>query len=202
MLTTMFSQGNIGANTTPDETRVTQFISWTAAQIDLQFQSAGYVLPLAIISGETWPAHQTTYLQLVNTMAAAAMAGGYSLKPAPATAPGRQGGTGNIYGDLFNAELRKIFDPQTGQTTLRFRANYYAGSPAQISVTEPKGPTTDFLEGRFDPMRQYTQEQMADRILEIQDSMAYLQLNWDYMYGLFDINKGLGEGQYEDIRIL
>lgn len=201
MLTTMLSKGTFGAGSTPTDTVVDQFITWTAAQLDLQFQSAGYVLPLAVISGETWPTHQTTYLQLLNTMAAAAMAGGYSLKPAPAVSPGRQGGTGNVYGDMFNEELRKIYDPKTNQTTLRFRANYYAGSPAQVACTEPKGPTTDFLEGAFDPYREYLPNEIADRILEIQNSMKYLQLQWDYMYSLYDLDKGFGTGVYENTRV-
>ena len=192
MLTTMLSSGSFGAATTPNLDRVDQFITWISAQVDMQFSAAGYVLPLAVISGETWPTHQTTYLQLVTTMGAAAMAGGYSLRPAPATAPGRQGGSGNVYGDLFNEELKKIWDPQTKSTTLNFRADYYVGSPAQIACTEPKGPTTDFLEGRFDPTRELGLFDVADRVLVIQDSMKDLNLTWDYMYGLYDIDKGFG----------
>lgn len=196
MLTTMLSGAPIGASTTPKKTNTDQFITWISAQVDMQFSSAGYKLPLAAISGEDWPAHQTNYLQLITTMGAAAMAGGYSLRPAPAVGS-RQGGTGNAYGDLFNAELNRIFDPRTRTTTLNFRADYYAGSPAQIACTEPKGPTTDYLEGKFDPMRELDLFSVADRVLAIQQSMKDLNLSWDYMYGLYDIDKGLGSSIYE-----
>lgn len=194
LLRTTLSGAAIGASSVPDKPMVDQIINWVCAQIDLQFQSAGYVLPLDVVSGETWPTHQTTYLQLVATLGATAMAGGHALRPAPALGPGRQGGTGNSMQDLYNTELKKIYDPQTGRTTLNYRANYYTGTPAQVALTLPKGPTTDFMEGKFDLEREWDNHSVADRIMLVQSYMqsTYQSLQWDYMYGLFSINKGLG----------
>lgn len=194
LLRTTLSGNPIGTSTTPDKSMVDQIITWVCAQIDLQFQSAGYVLPLDVVSGETWPTHQTTYLQLVATLGATAMAGGHALRPAPALGPGRQGGTGNSMQDLYNTELNKIYDPKTGRTTLNYRANYYAGTPAQEALTLPKGPTTDWMEGKYDPYRELCAYDVADRILLVQSYMSssYKNLQWDYVYSLFSLNKGLG----------
>ena len=123
------------------------------------------------------------------------MAGGTALQPAPQLGPSWRTGTAdNSMQGLYNAELKKIYDPMTRTTMLNWRADYYAGTPAQIACTEPKGPTTDFMEGKFDPAREYNLFAVADRVLLIQSYMesSYKGLVWDYMYGLFDIDKGLG----------
>lgn len=183
--------------TTPNKTAVDEIINWVSGQMDMQFGMAGYVLPFSIISGETWPSHQTQWLGMVATLGAAAMAGGHSLRPAPAVAPSRLGGTGNVFQDLYNAELQKIFDMNTGHTAIRFRAQYYASTPAENALVTPKGPTTDFMEGRFDPMRYLPLFEMADRVLAIERTFTDRQISWDYLYSLF--NKGLGTGVYENI---
>jgi hypothetical protein len=197
LLQTPLAKQSIGVSTTPDTDTVTQAINWISAEIDTRLAAAGFVVPLVEVSGETWPTHQTTYLGLIATLGAAAMAGGFALSPAPALAPGKQGAGGNRLYTLYQAELDRIYNMQTGKTGLAFRANYYAGTPAQIAITEPRSPTTDFMEGYFDPLRQYDSFDIADRILAIQDSMKDLQLHWDYVYGLFDIDKGFGTSVYE-----
>lgn len=196
---------DFSSSTIPTDTQVDQFLTWVSGQVEMQFSMAGYKVPLATISGETWPTSQTYYLQLVTTLGAAAMAGGHSQKPAPALAPGsgQRGGSGNILQDLFQGELDKIYRPgrlqNQGVTAIRFRAQYYAGSPAERVVVQPKGPTTDFMEGKFDPMRHLSLWDISDRMLQIQQTMEDLDVNWDYLYNLFSLQKGLGTSNYEGI---
>ena len=54
-----------------------------------------------------------------------------------------------------------------------------------------------FMEGKYDPMRHLSNWEVADKLLAIQSSMADLDVNWDYMYGIFDIDKGFGWSVYE-----
>lgn len=188
--------------TTPRKSTVEQHITWVSAQVEMQFQMAGYVVPLATVSGETWPSSQTTYLQLVTSFGAAALSGGHSLRPAPALGPGQPGSSGNIFQDMFQQELRKIFTPPVGiggvgKTFLKFRAQYYAGTPAEEAISLPKGPTTDFWEGHYDPMRQLSNWDIADKVLAIQQSMTDLEISWDYLYSLFDLQKGFATSIYE-----
>lgn len=184
-------------NTNPTLNQVNQAITWISNQVEMRFGQAGYSVPLATLSGEDWPTAQTTYLQYVTTIGTAAMVGGWMQKPAPALAPGQKSGTGNIWQDLFDKELLGIFDYRSRSTQLRFRAQYITGSPAQEILTVPRGPTTDFLEEKFDPMRQLPLWEMSDKIIAIQESMIALDISWDYMYSLFDIDKGFGTSVYE-----
>lgn len=179
-------------DTNPKKAVVDTFISMVSAQMEMQFSSAGYYIPLAEIAGETWPTAQTTYLNLVATLGSVAIVGGYSQRPLPAVGPGTSGSSGNVFQDLYNAELQKIYDPATRRTSLNFRANYRIGTPAQITLTDPKGPTSDFLEGRYDPQRYLGLVEVANQIMNIQALMGKSGLDWDYMYGLFGINKGYG----------
>ncbi len=183
-------------STTPTKAVVDQTINWVSAHIDMNLQQAGYVVPLVALTGETWLTSQTNYIQLVATLGAAAMAGGYAQRPAPALGPGRTGSGGNVFYDLYQTELNKIYDPLTGRAQLHLRAQVRIGSMAEKLVTSPMGPTSDFLEGRFDPTRHYDNEKIVTKLLAIQDSLEDLDLNWDYMYGLW-INKGLGQGTFE-----
>ncbi len=186
--------------TTPSKAVVEQHIDWVSSQIEMQFGMAGYVVPLDEISGETWPTSQTFYLQFLTTLGTTAISGGYSLKPAPALSPSRGGGTGNVFQVLFDIEMKKIHWVSSSgrdKSTLRFRAAYYAGTPAEQLVTLPMGPTTDFMEGKFDPYRELSNWQIADKQMAIEQSMTDLNINWDHLYSLFDINKGLGVSIYE-----
>jgi len=182
------------------KTAVDVFIGWVDSAIETQFRLAGYKIPLAELSDEAWPTSQTTYLQMLSSLGTAAMAGGFSMKPAPALAPSQGGGSGNVLQDLYVAELAKIYRPTPngkGLAASGFRAQYYAGSLAEQTILEPKGPTTDFMEGRFDPMQHLDNWLVADKVLAIQNSMADLAVDWDYMYSLFDISKGFGSSVYE-----
>ena len=192
MGTTLKLATDFSTSSTVTKTQVDQFISWISSQIDLQFSMAGYTLPLAELSGETWPTSQTTWLQITATLGAVAMAGGYAQKPLPAIAPGRGGGSGNTFQDLYQAELNKIYNPQTKQTYLNFRAQYRVGTPAQIALTDPRGPTSDFMEGRLDPVRYYDNWCIADSILNVQAYLESLGIAWDYMYDYAGLNRGIG----------
>lgn len=128
---------------------VDQYLVWISNELDLQFQQAGYVLPFQELSDESWPEHQTHYLELVTALGAAALTGGHVLKPAPALSTGRGNSSGNIYQDMYNTELRKIWD--TVHSYVRFRARAYAGTPAQISITEPQGPYLDYQAAMMNP---------------------------------------------------
>lgn len=182
--------------TVPTKTAVETMIGWISSQIDLQFSMAGYILPFAALTDESWPTTQTTYLQLIATLGTAAMAGGYSQKPLPAVSPGRTGGTGNVLQDLYLAELKKIFDPQFNRTSLNFRSTYRIGTPAQIALTDPRGPTTDFLEGHYDPYRQLDNWDIAQNILDIERGMRDMSISWDYLYRV--LNRGFGSSSYEE----
>ena len=149
------------SKTNPKKSQVDQYLNWISTQIDMQFSQAGYVLPLTTLDGETWPTYQTEYLALVCSMGAAALTGGHVLKPAPALSPSKGSSSGNIYQDMYNEELKKIFDSFSKISSIRFRAKYYASTPAEKSIIEPYGPNIDFLSGDMNPedfsmLEQYT----------------------------------------------
>lgn len=184
-------------STRPTRAEVLTIIGWVSAQIDGQFSQAGYRLPFQAITGEEWAAWQTTYVQMVTSLGSAAYVGGHVLKPAPASSASRGGSTGSVFQDLFNAELLKIFDLRTQRTALRFRAAYYTGTPAELVLTEPLGPTTDFVEGYVDPQRHLGFHDMTDQFRGIQKAVEDAGLSWDYLYGIFSLNRGVGTTIYD-----
>lgn len=185
------------SGTSPTKTMVDYYITLIQSQVDIQFRAAGYYIPFQVISGETWPDSQTNYLDFVTTMGAAAFAGGWALKPAPALDRSRSGGTGNVFQDLFDAELVRIYDYRANVSSIRFRALYYPDTAAEKAVEDPRSPTTEFLESKYDPYRYMNTHDLADKIMAIEQSMMDLEVNWDYTYSLFDIDKGFGTSIYE-----
>jgi hypothetical protein len=181
-------------DTNPKVSAVEQYISWIGTQIELQFQMAGYVLPFQVMSGETWPQHQTEYLQLTNALGAAAMSGGHVHVPAPAISPGRGQNTGNLYQDLYNKELVKIYNSARGligekeSSQLRFRAAFYAGTPAERAVTEPSGPNLDYMAGKMNPEDFFSFENYTVLRHNIENyifSNYHYQIDWTEFYDLF-----------------
>lgn len=168
--------------TLPTKAMVDAYINWVDAHIDSQFRQAGYKLPLTYISGEEWPTTQTYYLELLSTLGAASFAGGISLKPAPAVGPSNS--TGNMFRDLYNEEMQRIWDGT--RTQIRFRADYYSGTPAETALFLPQGPISDFMEGRYDPMRWELFEEISERMYTIQTRMRDLGIKWDYLNGYQD----------------
>jgi len=138
---------DFSTQTVPTKVSVSKFIGWVASEIDQAFASVGYVVPYQEISGETWPTSQTTMLELMNSFGAAGWVAGPVVKPAPAM--GRDSGrSDNFYTAAYKEFLRSI--PVNGAG---FRMSYRAGSKAEQFCRDPRGPTTDHLEGYLDPTR-------------------------------------------------
>lgn len=176
------------ASSTPKKSSVSSVLALVSSQIEISFGQAGYLLPLTEIDGETWPTSQTSYLQLLTIMGTVGMTGGKMLNPAGALTSARQVGSGNLFKDFFDTEIKKI-------PVSRFRARFYIGTQAEKMLSEPMGPTTDFFEGYYDPMRYLSFEETTNKIRAIEQSMTDLMVNWDYLYGLFD--QPLGYTRYE-----
>jgi len=168
---------------------VETIISWVSAQIDMQLQSAGYVVPLAEISGETWPTSQTAYLTLVACTGAASYITGAVMKPAPAVGPGREGSAGNVYQAAFESALNKMY--LNGKTSVAIRAQYYAGTPAENTLRLPSGPGLDYMEGMYDPTRYQGVWAITDEIRNIQRQVLAADHPWDYLYTMFNVGMGL-----------
>ena len=157
-----------------------QLITWTDGVIDSYFSAVGYAIPFADIVGETWPPHQTVLLNYMSAVGAAAMAGGYILKPAPAMIPGREGGEQNVYGVLFNR-----FATDINTHGYRFRALYYAGTKAEKWIATPYGPRGDYWPGDlYDPTQYELVRPYTNRMRELYGDVADMDFDWDYMYSL------------------
>lgn len=181
--------------TNPKKSAVDQYLSWISNQIDMQFSQAGYVLPFAELDGETWPEHQTLYLELVAALGAAAMVGGHIHKPAPAISTGKGSSTGNLFQDMFNNELKKIFDAYGKISNIRFRAKYYSSTPAEKSVLEPYGPSLDYLTGNMNPEDFMMMENYTNLKYSISKFVSVgannISINWNDFHSLFE-NKIIG----------
>lgn len=170
-------------NTTPRKSAVDQYLVWTANQIDLQFQQAGYVIPFIEDSDYPWSDEQNYYLELLNALGAAAYAGGMVLKPAPAISVGRGVSAGNTYQEMFNLELRKIWDGKTSQ--IRFKAKTYAGTPAEYSIREPIGPNLDYIAGKMNPEDFFSFQTYTELKFNIQTYIEnYSPINWGNFHSL------------------
>ena len=185
----MNSKTDFDDNTTIKKSAVDQYLTWISNEIDLQFQQAGYVVPFQELDGESWPEHQNYYLELLASLGAAALTGGHVLKPAPALTPGRGNSSGNIYQDMYNLELRKIWDAFAQRTDIRFRCKAYAGSKAEWSISEPTGPYVDYMVGRMNPedfllFEDYTilRNSITDYITYAYGSLG--PLNWTDFHGI------------------
>lgn len=164
-------------SSTPTEIQVNQAIAWAAAQLEMTYAQVGYVIPFVDFLGEAWPAHQTTYLDIVNGLGAAGFVGGHMLRPAPAIGPGKGQQFGNLYQELFDKELQAIIKGK-GK---RFRANYYAGTPAEQMLCDPEGPRLDFMDQVHDPARYVGIWGLVDLFGEFREDIADLDLDWDFM---------------------
>ena len=193
LLTNLLKGGaDFTTGTTPTKAMVDSVILWVSSQVDMQFGAAGYKVPFVEISGETWPTSQTQYLALITSLGSAAYVGGHILKPAPAVNAGSPGGAGNVFQDLFDKQLKRIFDEDSERTRLRFRADFYAGTPAENALTQPSGPTTDFMEGYYDLSSHQTLWDFTQTMREIQETLRDYQIPWNYMWGYGGFEVGLG----------
>lgn len=121
------------AQTFPTKTMVDQYISWISAQVNRAFAEAGYVVPLAAVTGESWDNTQTSYVEYVTIMGAAELALRV-IKPNP-SGPGRANTLSNIFEVSYKEELQKI-----ESAAIRFRANYYMGTLAERAVLNSNKP--------------------------------------------------------------
>lgn len=133
-------------STIPSKTEVEYIIADVAAQIEMAFSLVGYKVPFAIWQSEGWPAHQTTFLRMLNAMGAAA----YLLvaqKPAPALGQGRGNQDKSVgYLEAFEDKLKMIQD----SAGARFRADCYYNTPAWRGIHIPRGPMTSWGEDIID----------------------------------------------------
>jgi hypothetical protein len=174
---------------------------WVSAAIDMQLNQAGYLIPLQDLAGETWPTHQTAYLQLVTILGAIAMISP-ALKPAPAQGPGRTGSSESTFQKLYNTELDRIYSLQTNRTYTRLRAKFYLGTPAEKAITEPASPKSDYsrsslASGHLDPYKRmyfWDYTMLQNRMVEIFKT----DFNWLQLAQL-DLTGGLQELAFDPV---
>ena len=166
-------------NTPISNTVYTQLITWGDALIDGWFGGVGYKIPLATLSGEVWPPHQTLILQMMSAVVSTAIGTGYVPLPAPRMIPGRESGSRNAY-----AMMVESFKEMIEKNGMGFRGQYWLGKKAMKFCTEPVGPRTDFRDGYYDPTRYQLLATFTDEFKEVYADMAALNLPWDYLYEL------------------
>jgi hypothetical protein len=182
---------------TPTKDTVTNLLSLVSGHIDMQLRMAGYAIPLEAMSGESWPSTQTTWLKLVTCFGTLGFIG-FAIQPLPPAPSDNRRGTGNLYQDMYMAEMAKIYTPidawnNRGVSHIALRADYLPGSAAERALLAPRGPSTDFMEGKQDPLSTLTVWEIADSIMYMQDWLRRNRLYYDYMWGLFDVEKGIGQ---------
>jgi hypothetical protein len=180
---------------TIQKSRVDSLITLVSNYLDMQMAMAGYHIPLEVIAGESWPSHQTTYLQLVCALGVAARIFGHALAPAPTLV--RDGGRlGNIFDEQYGTEIRKIYNHNDGSSQIRLRAKWRPHSAAERVMEIPYGPTSDYMQGAFDPTATLTFDDVTERVWAITKAFKDLEVPWDYAYDL-GATKGLGATIHE-----
>lgn len=145
----------------------------------MKFNSAGYVLPFSSLPGENWPDHQTHYLEMVTCLGVCSLISP-ALKPAPGLGPGRTGSSGNVFKDLYDENLKQIYDGL--KTHLRFRAAYYRDTAAERALLEPRGPTSDFLAGQTDPHHNMFFFDYTGMVEKVRQAYSRDEnVNWDWL---------------------
>ncbi len=146
LLSNMPSYGpGFSAVSKPSLATVTYFLNLVGSAVDMSLGEAGYVLPLAAISDETWPTSQTYFLDYLAGLGTAGLIGN-TFKPSPYMGPGTETSPGNIFYQQYNTWLKSISLGHMG-----LRADYRSGTPAEQFLLSPLGPRwsygdTDFTE--------------------------------------------------------
>lgn len=177
LLLNLFKGVPPSTSSTPTEEVTSRAISWAAAQMEMAYAEVGYVVPFADLGTETWPTHQSVYLDITNALGAAGFVGGHMLRPAPAIGPGKGQQFANLYQELFEKERQAIIKGK-GK---RFRAAYYAGTPAEQMLADPEGPRTNFGEQVYDPASYVGIWGLMDLFDEFREDIDDLDLDWNYM---------------------
>jgi len=171
--------------TKPGRTLVEQYINWISAQIDRSFMGAGWKVPFLALSGESWLVSQTNYLQIL------AVTGVTGMISTPQVAnPTRKGDKRGVFKQEYDKEILSIWEPMKRRTSIRFRAQYYNDTPAEAMLVTAAGPTSDYMEGKYDPTRHESLAEMTRKTQDMQKVFEYLDVPWDYLYSLFDTGVG------------
>lgn len=183
-LAAILMQNLFGGQAPSDNTAVQsdvlkQLIEWTDAIVNGLYRSVGYKVPFATLAGETWPAHQTSILQIMSAIGSASMASGQILLPAPRMVPGREGGERSVWAVMFD-QLRE----QVLESGLGFRAQYWLGTKAMGFCNEPYGPRTEFYDGYYDPARHELLHDYTDRMKAVFTDVQDMDIDWNYLYDL------------------
>ena len=165
-------------STTPDAARVTSMIDFVSGEIDMAFANAGYIVPFTELSGETWPAYQTTWLTIVCALGTASRIFGPVIAPF-GDRPG-QSTVRNLFGEEYRRELGKVWDDARQRSNVRWRAQYYPFTEAESMMKTPKGPTNDVLLGVQDPGNVGSFEKFTELSWDIMKFFDEHAIQWDY----------------------
>lgn len=134
---TLLQGTGFSPNSTITDISVNKLINLTSSSVEIQFRGAGYLIPFQAL-GE-WPLFQTDYLRLVVCLGVSSLIS-TSLKPSPTMGVGNLQSSTSVFRDLFNEEMKRIFNPQTKTSDIRFVAKYLKGTPAEKALLEPSNP--------------------------------------------------------------
>lgn len=151
--------------TNPTKSQVDTIITRVCGQIDLRFQMAGYVLPLAEISGESWLSHQTAYLQLIASYGVVGTILGPTKVPGAGAA--RSSYPTSTY-DMYQQELNLIFDPVRQRSSIWLRAQFYQGSPVEKNIGELGEIGTEYSYNKINPNTRIGSMETARRLVEME----------------------------------
>jgi len=179
LLQNTFFGGVASAVTVPNDSVLSQLITWTDSIILQSFQTVGYEIPFDELSGETWPTNQTTFLQFLSSCGTAAWISGYVLNPVPTRTSSQASGETNVWAVVFNRIKNDIL-----KNGLRFRAAYYPGTLAEKIIADPYGPRMDYLEDWIDPTRNQLLKDYTDMIMNEYEDIGEMIIDLDYLYRL------------------
>jgi len=173
--------------TSPAKSVITAYITLISNQALMKFRRAGYKIPFVELAGETWPTDQTVYMQLLTMLGVSGLMAGPSISN-----PGVRGRQNNVFKEEFLQALNEIYDPAT-DVAMPWRAQYYSRTAAERAIGTPALPMTDYLNETYDPYLHYSFYDLTTKIHSVHRIFKdVLDLDWDYSWGLNDLNKGIG----------
>lgn len=168
---------------------VDAFIAMVCDEVDMRFAAAGWIIPFEPLTGESWQAYQSGYLELLVVYGVSAMFAP-ALKPAPGYGPGRPGSSGNVFQDLYTDRLNQIYDYKLNRTTFRWRAKYRQDTPASRLMNDESYPKIDVIKNGLDFFRYQTMQEYTDMILTLKYDAEYLSTAADQLER-FVVDNGL-----------
>lgn len=159
----------------PRKDVVEYWISQIASQIDMAYASVGYEIPLSAISGEDWPAHQTTFLKYFNAIGVASIIGGdASMPPVVQFVNGRR-----VSRSFYEYEWTRMVEGARGIARYQpsdtlIRAATRVGTAADKLLGDAYAPMTDYLEGYVDPTAMDTLRNFTNRW------QGYMEMQTEY----------------------